>query len=259
MKPLRTLIVDDEPLAVENLAAVLAGRADVEVVARGRNGEEALRYIRRGAVDLVFLDIQMPGLSGFDVVSRLEPESTPWIVFVTAYDEHAIRAFEAHALDYVLKPFDDARIARAVERARQAHADAADADFGRRLRTMLDGDASKVETPRLAVRSHGELVLIDPEEIESVEASDYCISIRGRTATWLVRDSLTSFSKRLDPRGFLRVHRGTVVNLDRVRRVRKTPTGAWFVVMENGTEWRVSRPHRRELERRLSERGGPFG
>lgn len=256
-RPLRTMIVDDEPLAIENLDAVLAEMEGVRVVERQRDGDGALRKLRGGGIDLAFLDIQMPGLSGLEVVSRLAPEKLPWIVFVTAYDEHAIAAFEAHALDYVLKPFDDDRVRRAVDRARVAQTLTDEASFGRRLEALLGGRPAPEETAeRLAVRVRGELVMIDPGEIETVEAADYCIRIRGRDESWLVRESLEHFAARLDPARFLRVHRSTVVNLDRVRRVRKSRSGSWFVVMPSEEEVPVSRPHRRELERRLAERGG---
>ena len=247
-RPLRVLIVDDEPLARRGVRARLARLPGIEIVAECAGGHEAIASIRRLAPDVVFLDVQMPETDGFAVVREVGPERMPLVVFVTAYDAHALRAFEAHAADYLLKPIDDERFLRAVERARARAAERRAADVVRRLSAVLAavgaGDAPAAAPPpehgRILVRDRGRVLILDPDEIDWVEAErDYvCLHVRGRRH--LLRETMGAMEDRLASSRFVRVHRSYLVNAARVRELR--PVGREYAaVLRDGTELKVSR------------------
>ncbi|HEX6064513.1 MAG TPA: LytTR family DNA-binding domain-containing protein [Longimicrobiales bacterium] len=221
---IRVLIADDEPLARRGLEQLLASHVDCEIVATCRNGPETVRALNSGSVDVALLDIQMPGLNGFDVLNIVGHR--PLIVFVTAYDEFAVRAFEERALDYLLKPVQQRRFDEMMQRVR--------AQLARRTGAVLSVPTAT-----------GDL-LLDESEVDWIEAADYCAIIYSRGKRYLVRESLKSLEQRLDAEHFMRVHRGAIVRTERVREVRRES-----VVLRDGTNVPVSRRRREEVLARL--------
>jgi two-component system, LytTR family, response regulator len=257
MREIRALIVDDEPLARRGIRQLLEREADVLVVGEARDGREALRALRMLEPSLVFLDVQMPELDGFGVVRAHGVERMPPIIFVTAFDEFAVRAFDAHAIDYLVKPLRESRFAEAVERVRDRMRTAKAVDLSRRLTALLAttdrpamGASPKRQARIIVPVSSGDLVL-DAAEIDWIEADDYYAAIYARGRRHLIRESLSSFEGRLDPVGFVRVHRSAIVNLDRVREVRVEPSGESQLVLRDGTRVPVSRRRREQVNEAL--------
>lgn len=234
-RKIRTLIVDDEPPARRNLTLLLGRDPEIEILGEYGSGREALAAIRQLSPELVFLDVQMPEFDGFDVVEMLGNRA-PEMIFVTAYDQYAIRAFEAGALDYVLKPFDNARFERAVARAKERIA------LSRRAAPKLE---------RLMIKSAGEVQFIRISDIDWIEAEDYYACLHVGPRHHLLRRSLADLEKDLDSANFCRIHRSAIVNLDRVKALKLNSDGEYNVVLENGSELRLSRRHRKELQSRL--------
>jgi len=231
---IRALIVDDEPLARSNIAVLLRKHAEVEIIGECGSGAEALGEIRVARPDLLFLDVQMPECDGFDVLEMLGNDFPPAVIFVTAYDQYALRAFEAGALDYLLKPFDNVRFELAFTRAKQ------------RIRP---GQAE-----RIVVKSAGEVSFIKIGDIDWIEAADYYACLHVGSRNHLVRRSLAELEQELDPNQFCRVHRSGIVNLDRVRGLKLHEDGEYEVLLETGARVRLSRRYRKELEDRMSVR-----
>ena len=259
MNRIRAVIADDEPLARRGVRQMLSAHRDFLIIGEARNGREAVQAIRKLKPDLIFLDVQMPVLDGFGVLKAIGPKNMPSVIFVTAYDEYAVRAFDAHALDYLVKPLEVARFAEAVERVRQRLASSRAFELSRKLSAMLASrDRLK---PRIVVPiSNGELVL-DVDEIDWIEADDYYAAIHARGGRHLIRESLSSLAKRLDSSRFLRVHRSAIINLDRVREV-VCKEGRTFIVLPNGVRVRVSRRRRsttRKILRHLTNLGETTG
>jgi two-component system LytT family response regulator len=247
---LRALIVDDEELARRGIRSRLERAGDVEVVAECRNGREAVDAIRRHAPDLVFLDVQMPGKDGFDVVASVGAGALPHVIFVTAYDRYALRAFEVHALDYLLKPIDDDRFDAALARARDALARERDGALGRRLASLLGEVGRGGERPeRFVVRSGGRVVFVRAAEIDWVEAAGDYVSLHVGKRAWLLRETMTSIERKLDPERFARIHRSTIVNVERIAEMRSYDNGEYLVRLADGTELKLSRTHRAALQR----------
>ena len=252
---LRTVIADDEPLARRGVRQLLAREGDVEVVGEARNGREAIQLVRSLRPDLLFLDVQMPGNDGFGVLGALDRHDLPLVIFVTAYDDFAVRAFEAHALDYLVKPLEEARFADAMERTRERLQSMAAVELSRRLSSLLsDGERESLTSSgkgsRLVVpTSTGELIL-DAGEIDWIEADDYYAAIHARGRRHLMRQSLSLLEQRLDATRFVRAHRGAIVNLDRVRELR-ADAGDTVLVLRDGTRVPVSRRRREQVARRL--------
>jgi two-component system, LytTR family, response regulator len=239
---IRTLIVDDEPLARSNLVVLLGRHPQIEVVRQCGSGIEALDEIRRSKPDLVFLDVQMPECDGFDVLEQLGADQPRAIVFVTAYDQYALRAFEAGALDYLLKPFDNARFERALQRAKQ----------------NLQGDRPSPHKPEcIIVKSAGQVLFVRHAEIDWVEAADYYSCLHVGNRTHLVRRSMADLESQLDPATFCRVHRSAIVNLNRVAGLQTGAEGESEVLLHNGEKLRLSRRYRAQLQERLGLRSVP--
>jgi two-component system LytT family response regulator len=244
--PIRVAIVDDEPLARAALRVVLA--TDPEVVVVGDCiGTEAPALIERAGIELLFLDVQMPEVDGFGVLAALRPEALPATVFVTAHDAYAVRAFEVHAIDYLLKPFDDARLLTALARAKQRLAQHG-AAAGEPLRALLD-EHSRRSPERLLVRERGKIVAVRSSDIDWIEAADYYATLHVGGATHLVRQTMSELEASLDARQFVRVHRGAIVNVDRIREVHPLFRGDCTLVLADGTEVRLSRTRRADFER----------
>jgi two-component system, LytTR family, response regulator len=262
----RTIIVDDEALSRRGLEIRLLDAKDFEIVAQCANGREAVAAIRTHAPDVVFLDIQMPGMSGFDVITELPTESLPMIVFVTAYDQYAIKAFEARAVDYLLKPVDDARFDAALEHVREHAAGRAAAGQRDQLVDLIAEMSGSGElvleellsrgrdalTPRhpevLPIRQGRETLRVAANSIEWIDAAgDYmCIHASGKTH--ILRGTMKELEDMLDPRLFQRVHRSTIVNLRRVKSLRAHMNGEYFLLLEGGHELKLSRTYRDKVE-----------
>jgi len=240
---IRTLIVDDEPLARRHITASLAGQRDFEIVAEAEHGGAAIAAIEQLHPDLVFLDIQMPETSGFDVIDAVGVEQMPLTVFVTAYDAFAVRAFEVQALDYLLKPFDDLRFAKVLERVRNAIGQGEDQSD--RMRTML-GQFER--SPMLVARSYGTARLIKLEEVDWIAAAGDYAEVHALGGVHLINDSIASLQARLPKDQFARVHRSLIVRLDRVREVRSGSHGDGTIRLACGAELRFSRRYRQAID-----------
>jgi two-component system, LytTR family, response regulator len=255
---IRAVIADDEPLARRGIRQLLAPHRDVTVVTEARNGIETTRAVRALHPDLLFLDVQMPELDGFGVLRELGVEHMPAVIFVTAYDDFAVRAFDANALDYLVKPVEEARFAQALERTRGRMRSVEAVALWEKLAGLLamherQSDATGVSKQRLIVpTSTGDLVL-DTSEIDWIEADDYYAAIHARGRHHLIRESLASLEQRLDAGRFVRAHRSAIVNIDRVRELRAASdsTGETLVVLRDGTRVPVSRRRREQVARLL--------
>jgi two-component system LytT family response regulator len=233
---IRALIVDDEPLARSNLSVLLRLDSEIEIIGECGSGAEALAQIRSAKPDLVFLDVQMPECDGFDVLELLGKDLPPAIVFVTAYDQYALRAFEAGALDYLLKPFDDDRFDRALYRAKQR---------------LMHGKGLPRKLERVAIKNVGQVAFVKVSEIDWIEAADYYACLHVGPRTHLLRRSMAELEQELDPAAFCRIHRSTIVNLDRVRSLKLSEDGEYKVVLDNGARLRLSRRYSKQLQSRL--------
>ncbi|HEX3911911.1 MAG TPA: LytTR family DNA-binding domain-containing protein [Steroidobacteraceae bacterium] len=249
---IRALIVDDEPLARSNLKVLLRLDADIESIGECGCGAEAVAQIRALRPDLVFLDVQMPECGGFDVLKILKAEGAlPVIVLVTAYDEYALRAFDAGALDYLLKPFDDARFALAMQRAKASIA----AQSAQSAQSARMAQAAQPPALSLAVRSAGQVNYVRIQDLDWVEAADYYVCLHAGAKAHLLRQSMAELEQSLDPRLFCRIHRSTIVNLRRVRALKVSVAGEYEVLLEGGQKLRVSRRFRKELQARMRDFG----
>jgi two-component system LytT family response regulator len=256
---IRALIVDDEPLARRGIRQLLESCPDIDIVGECRNGREALTALETLAPDLVFLDVQMPELDGFEVVRARGAARMPHVVFVTAYDEFAVRAFETHALDYLVKPVNEARFAAALERVRERMRFAEALELTRKIGDLLAthdrrGDArgdlayrALAPAKKLVVpTATGDLVL-DVDEIDWIQADDYYAAVHARGRRHLIRESLASLEQRLDANQFVRVHRSAIVRLERVREMRSAAGGESVLVLRDGTRVPVSRRRREQV------------
>jgi two-component system, LytTR family, response regulator len=252
MKKLRTMIVDDEPLARERLASLLSAEQDIEVIGQCRDGEEAVLGIQQHKPDLVFMDVQMPALNGFEVIDAVGSEHMPLVIFVTAYDQHALRAFQVRALDYLLKPFDRERFQEALQRARAHIQRDETGDVGRRLLALVkDLRRDQPKTDRLVVKSGGRLFFLRTDEIDWVEASGNYVRLHVGTTSHLLRETMNAIEGRLDPEKFFRIHRCRIVNMERIQEMQPWLNGEYAVVLRTGTRLTLSRGYREKLQERL--------
>jgi len=256
---IRTILVDDEKLAIQGLELRLQPFDDIEIVATWHNGREAIRKIKTLKPDLVFLDIQMPGFDGFSVVQGVMDIDPPLFVFVTAYSEHAIKAFEAQAIDYLMKPVEPERLADTMDRVRNRLADKRTSDELDRLRNVInevapdaadnlssmDDDVASTRFEKLInIKDRGQIFRVDVESIERIDAAGDYMCIYTADNSLILRETMKDLEKRLDPRTFQRVHRSTIVNLDQVRQVKPHTNGECFLVLESGAQVKVSRSYR---------------
>ncbi|MFA5968666.1 MAG: LytTR family DNA-binding domain-containing protein [Sphingomonas sp.] len=258
---IRTILVDDESLAIQGLQIRLQAHDDVEIIDTCMNGREAIRSIKTHKPDLVFLDIQMPGFDGFSVVQGLMEVEPPLFVFVTAYSDHAIRAFEAQAMDYLMKPVEEARLGDTLDRVRQRLAEKRGVEEVEKLKEVLaevapeaagtlaadsnnDGPAANRFEKLINIKDRGQIFRVDVDTIERIDAAgDYMCIFTGDN-TLILRETMKDLEKRLDPRRFQRVHRSAIVNLDLVREVKPHTNGECFLVLESGAQVKVSRSYR---------------
>jgi two-component system LytT family response regulator len=255
MKMIKAIIVDDEPIARRNLEALLKDDPDIEVVGLCSTGADAVKLIRKNPPDLLFLDIQMPETDGFAVLKKINASCIPAIVFVTAYDQYALKAFETHALDYLLKPFSDERFAVTLDRAKSQIRQRAAAELSRKLRALLSEHAAQQQpaagetfVERFLVKQGNRVFFVKAEEIVWIEATDYCVSLHAGTKVHILRETMSDLENKLDPAKFLRIHRSAIVNLQRIKEVQTKSGGEYVVVMKDGTQLKLSRGRRDQLE-----------
>jgi len=259
MEKIRTIIVDDEPLARERIRTLLDAEPDFEIVAECDGGAAAVSAVDSLDPDLLFLDIQMPEIDGFDVLSAIEPEQMPAVIFVTAYDQYAVRAFEVHALDYLLKPFDKERFKEALERVRSRTGAAGKEDASaltEHIARLLDDVRTERRTnDRILIKSEGKIFFLSTQEIDWVEAAGNYMRLHAGNETYLMRETMSGMEKRLPSDHFVRIHRSTMVNFNRIKEMQPAFSGEFTVILKNGEELKLSRKYRAELERRI---GKPF-
>ncbi|HYE29232.1 MAG TPA: LytTR family DNA-binding domain-containing protein [Allosphingosinicella sp.] len=257
---IRTILVDDEPLAIQGLQLRLEKHDDVEIVETCSNGREAIRAIKTHKPDLVFLDIQMPGFDGFSVIQGLMEVEPPLFVFVTAYTDHAIRAFEAQAVDYLMKPVEEDRLADTLDRVRLRLQEKRGVEEAEKLKEVLaevapdavdqvggqfdDAHASNRYEKLINIKDRGQIFRVDVDSIEKIDAAGDYMCIYTGDNTLILRETMKDLEKRLDPRRFQRVHRSCIVNLDQVRQVKPHTNGECFLVLESGSQVKVSRSYR---------------
>lgn len=236
---LRVLVVDDEPLARTNLTVLLRKDPEIESIAESGSGPDAVKAIRDSTPHIVFLDVQMPECDGFDVLEMLGSDLPPAIILVTAYDQYALRAFEAGALDYLLKPFDNPRFELALKRAKE------------RVAASLSAPST---ADRITVKSAGEILFLKLDDIDWIEAADYyaCLHVGGKSH--LLRRSLSDLEQELPPAAFCRIHRSTIVNLERIRGLKLNADGDYDVLLDRGNKLRLSRRYRKQLRWRMGLR-----
>ncbi len=254
---LRAVIVDDEPAARRGVRLLLDREGGVDVVGEAATGLEAVELIRREKPDLAFLDVQMPGADGFEALAELDAATVPAVIFVTAYDEHALRAFEVSAVDYLLKPFDDARFFAALRRAREEIRRRQADQVNDRLTQLLDylrhtrGPASAAPEDksgdRILVKSSGEIFFLKADEIDWIEAEGDYMKFHVAGRSHLMRETMARLEARLDPKRFIRIHRSTIVNIDRLRKLSPSFAGEYAVILQDGTKLKLSRGYHERI------------
>lgn len=255
---IRTIIADDERLARRKLRILLGSEPQVEVVAECPNGRQTVSAIRSFRPDILLLDIQMPDLNGFEVLSEISSDEMPQVIFTSAYDQYAIRAFEAHALDYLLKPFDQDRLHAAIERASLEIRKSRDQEFTNRVLELLSTVKSqKKPTPefedRLAIRTNGRVVFLNLDEIHWVEAAANYVRINTAKDSYLFRETISRISDRLNPADFVRIHRSMIVNVRRIKELIPVNSGEYVVVLNSGKELSCSRGYRANLQHLIAK------
>jgi two-component system, LytTR family, response regulator len=250
---IRTMIVDDEELGRERVRMMLAEHPDIDVVAECSDGPEAVKTIERERPDLVFLDVQMPGMNGFEVLESLEGEPLPAVVFVTAHDDYALRAFDIHALDFLLKPFDNGRFEKTLERARVQVSQTRGTAVDSRILSLLEDLKSDRKYPeRLIVKSGGRVFFLRTEEIDWVEAAGNYVRLHARNESHLLRESMKNMEAKLDPKLFVRIHRSAIVNVDHIRELQPWFHGEYVVMLHDGTRLMASRVFADRLDRLIA-------
>ncbi|MCG8607099.1 LytTR family DNA-binding domain-containing protein [bacterium] len=254
MAAIRTLIVDDEPLARERVRKLLESDTEVEIIGECLNGKEAVKAIRAEHPDLVFLDVQMPELDGFGVLRKLSDVSLPSIIFVTAYDQYALKAFEVHALDYLLKPFDRRRFQKALQRAKNQIQMEKSSKISERLVDLLEELKAGANVPnrqkhldRLVIKASGRVFFLRTDEIDWIESAGNYLRLHVGKEAHLLRDTMNALAARLDPQKFVRIHRSTMVNIDRTREIQTWFNGEYRLILEDGTKLNSSRGYRDQI------------
>jgi two-component system LytT family response regulator len=248
----RVLIVDDEPLARERLRTLLQEEPGFEIVGEAGDGTTGAESILALQPDLVFLDVQMPGADGFDVIEAVGADKMPFVVFVTAYDRYALRAFDVHALDYLLKPFDRERFKQALTRARQQLDRHGNGDIERRLAAIVsDLRPAKAKTDRFVVKSGGRIFFVRTGEIDWIEAAGNYVKLHVGNDSHLIRETMNAVEGKLSPEVFVRIHRCHIVNIEQVRELQPWFNGEYVVFLKNGTRLTLSRGYRERLQERV--------
>lgn len=245
---IKTLIVDDEPIARDRVRRMLRDESDIEIVGECGNGAEAVAFINENAPDLIFLDIQMPEMTGFEALRSIAAEKVPAVIFVTAYDQYAIQAFDVHALDYLLKPFNRERFGRAVARAREQLEKAQGGKIDERLASLIaDLKGGKKYLERLVVKSVGRVFFLRTDEVNWIEAAGNYAKLHVGRESHLIRETMNGLEAKLNPDKFLRIHRSTLVNIDCIKELHPLFSGDYTVMLKNGVELTLSRNYRDRL------------
>jgi len=246
MPKIRVLIVDDEPIARRGIRLQLKGEPEIEIVGECADGMEAVAAIKTKSPDLVFLDVQMPEMDGFEVIEAVGVERMPRVIFVTAYDQYTLRAFEVHAFDYLLKPFDRDRFVKALNHAKSS---LQRGEFNRQLIRLLDDRlAARKPLERLVIKSGGRIYFLNVEEVDWIEAADNYVELHVGRESHLLRETISGLAARLDPARFLRIRHSTIVNIERVKELRPLFRGEYLIVLRDGTELTSSRRYRKNLD-----------
>jgi two-component system, LytTR family, response regulator len=254
VEKIRALIVDDEPLAREGIRMKLRQEPDVEVIGACKNGREAVTTILRDVPDLVFLDIQMPRMDGFGVIEAVGLKQMPHVIFITAYDEHALRAFEVSALDYLLKPIDGGRFSEALERARsRIRGENLEAVSERLHEMMVALRVERKHLERLSIKSAGRITFLSVDEIDWIEAADNYVQVHAGRESHLLHATMNSLEGRLDPDKFLRIHRSAIVNIGRIKELHSMFHGEYRIVLKDGTRLTSGRGYRENLQKLLND------
>ena len=258
MSSITAVVADDEKPARVRLTELLYREPDVELIGTASDGREALDVLRSRKPDLLFLDVQMPQLDGFGVLAQLAPDDTPITVLVTAYDKYAIQAFDAHAIDYLLKPFSDQRFDHAITRARKYIGSVAGRGLADELTAAAEEcrsvDARSGHLERLVLKSNGCITFLDAADVDWIEAAGVYVYLHAGTKSYLYRSSVTQLLQRLDPRRFVRIHRSAAVNTSRIRELRPVSHGDYTLIVNDGTELTLSRAYRAGVEAWLRQR-----
>jgi two-component system, LytTR family, response regulator len=260
-RKIRTLIVDDEPLARQNLRLLLRNDPQIEIISECGSGHEAVQVIEAESPDLLFLDIQMPEMNGFDVLKRIDTERIPAIIFVTAFDQYALKAFEVHALDYLMKPFADARFEQALKQAKAQIEQREINKLSRKLFALLEDHdaaaAARAAPPpleraryltRLMIKSASRVFFLKADEIDWIGADDYYVKLHVGRKSHLLRETMNELETKLDPQKFLRIHRSTIVNIDRIKEMYPHFNGDYVILLHDGTELKLSRSRREQAQ-----------
>lgn len=252
---MRTIIADDEPLARKKLRVLLASEPDVEIVAECRTGAQAIAALKTCKPDLLMLDIRMPDMEGFQVLDSVGADELPVVIFTTAFDQYAVRAFEAHALDYLLKPFDQERLHRAIKRARSELLKAHDRAATDRILDYLASSKQHGSNGdrRLVIKAAGRVVFLDFDEIDWVGAAANYVKLNVGKQSYLLRDGISHISEKLDPKQFVRIHRSTIVNVSKIKELQPVNSGEYIVVLKDGKELSCSRGYRAGLQRLIDK------
>jgi len=247
---IQVLIVDDEPLARERIRDLLKHESNIEIVGESRNGLEAVSTIKKQTPDLIFLDVQMPELDGFGVIETIGVEKMPYVIFVTAYDQYALRAFEVHALDYLLKPFDHERFQNALKRAiEHIKIFKKNNDFTSRLRELIQEiQLEQHYLQRIIIKSREKIFLLNTDEIDWIEAAGNYVVLHVGTKEHLMRGTMYGIEERLDPGRFIRIHRSKIVNIERIKEIQNWFRGEYLIILKDGTQLTLSRTYRKKFE-----------
>ncbi|MBI1765528.1 MAG: response regulator transcription factor [Acidobacteria bacterium] len=252
VKHIRAIIVDDEPLGRTVIREMLRGDAEIQIIGECANGHEAVELISRAKPELLFLDVQMPEVDGFEVLSALD--ELPLVIFVTAYDQYAVRAFDVHAVDYLLKPFDRERFGKAVQRAKAQLQLAHNHAVNERILALLEEQKAKTRyLERLVVKANGRVFFLKTSDVDWIEAAGNYVCLHARQETYLLRETLSSLETQLDPQKFPRIHRSQIVNVERIRELQPWSHGEYHVILHDGTQLTLSRSYREGLHALLGK------
>ncbi|MCP4724201.1 MAG: response regulator transcription factor [bacterium] len=243
---IRSIIVDDEPYAIEVIETFLKEEQDFEIIGRCDNGFDAVKMINKEKPDLVFLDIQMPEMNGFEVLEALGSKDIPYVIFVTAYDKYAVKAFEINAIDYLLKPYDQDRFLESVNRAKELIF--SKKDIKHQIKNVLDTISKERKfLDRILIRSGGSVFFLKAEDIDWIEAAAYYVKIHSKKNTYLIREAIGNIEKKLDPSIFMRIHRSYIVNIERIKELIQWSYNQYTVVLKDDTELNLSRNYRERI------------
>ncbi|MEM1183163.1 MAG: LytTR family DNA-binding domain-containing protein [Acidobacteriota bacterium] len=248
--PIEALIIDDEPLAREKVRGFLENESDITIVAECRDGKEALEALEEHRPQLVFLDVQMPEMDGFEVLSNVEPEHLPTVIFTTAYDQYALKAFDVHAVDYLLKPFDRERFQQAVARARSEVERRELGDMRGHIQALLEHVSERRPKPpqRLVIKSSGRVVFLKVDDIDWIDAAGNYVKLHAGGESHLLRETMSRLEDRLDSSKFIRIHRSTIVNIECIKELQQQFHGDYLVVLKSGQRLTLSRSYREKIQ-----------